>query len=150
MTRIWLAIVLVACAGVCQAQNGPADEGTPLPAGQGTDPDVRAKRADPRAVMIPLYVGAAVRDVLEALNDKGFLIKFDPEQVLPTMTLLEKPKATRIDTLLNEILTPWGLRADHNLMDGGWRVRPLKKKKGEVVIQEPASAGTSAPAPSGQ
>jgi hypothetical protein len=66
------------------------------------------------------------------------------------MTLLEKPKATRIDTLLSEILTPWGLRADHNLMDGGWRVRPLKKKKGEVVIQEPATAGSSAPAPSGQ
>ena len=46
------------------------------------------------------------------------------------MTLLEKPKATRIDTLLTEILKPWGLRADHNLMDGGWRVRPLKEEKG--------------------
>ena len=141
MSRIWLAIVLCACAGVCQAQNGPADEGKPLPAGQGTDPDVRAKRADPRAVMIPLYVGAAVRDVLQALNDKGFLIKWDPEQVLPTMTLLEKPKATRIDTLLAEILTPWGLRADHNLMDGGWRVRALKKKKKEVVIEDPMPPG---------
>jgi hypothetical protein len=141
MSRIWLAIVLFACAGVCQAQNGPLDVGKPLPVGQGTDADVRAKKADPAAVMIPLYVGAAVRDVLTALNDKGFLIKFDPEQVLPTMTLLEKPKATRIDTLLNEILTPWGLRADHNLMDGGWRVRAQKKKQKEVVIEDPMPPG---------
>lgn len=150
MSRIWLAIVLFACAGVCQAQNGPADEGKPLPAGQGTDADIRAKKQDPAAVEIPLYVGAPVRDVLQALNDKGFLIKWDPEQVLPTMTLLEKPKASRIDRLLTEILTPWSLRADHNLMDGGWRVRPQKKKKGEVVIQDPAPSGSTEPAPSGQ
>jgi hypothetical protein len=45
------------------------------------------------------------------------------------MTLLEKPKATRIDNLLNEILAPWGLRADHNLMDGGYMVKTVKKKK---------------------
>jgi hypothetical protein len=140
MTRIWLAIVLITCAGVCQAQNGPLDAGKPLPAGQGTDPDVRAKKADPAAVEIPLYVGAPVRDVLTALTDKGFTIKWDPEQVLPTMKLLEKPKATRIDRLLTEILTPWSLRADHNLQDGGWRVRPMKKKK-KVEIDDPMPAG---------
>jgi hypothetical protein len=137
MSRIWLVIVLTACAGVCQAQNGPLDAGKPLPAGQGTDADVRAKKADPAAVEIPLYAGAPVRDVLEALTDKGFTIKWDPEQVLPTMKLLERPKATRIDKLLTEILTPYDLRADHNLMDGGWRVRPVKKKKKEVIIEEP-------------
>ena len=42
--------------------------------------------------------------------------------------VLEKPKATRIDKLFNEILAPWGMRADHNLQDGGYRVKPLKKK----------------------
>jgi hypothetical protein len=136
MKRWWLVMMLSACAGLCQAQNGPADEGTPLPAGQGTDPDVRARKSDPAAVEIPLYAGAMVRDVLQALNDKGFLIKWDPEQVLPTMKLLEKPKATRIDRLLAEILTPYDLRADHNLQDGGWRVRPAKKKK-KVVIEDP-------------
>jgi len=137
MARTWLAMVFVVCAGVCQAQNGPADAGKPLPMGQGTDADVRANKADPAAVEIPLYVGAPVRDVLEALIDNAFRFYCHPEQVLPTMKLLEKPKATRIDKLLTEILTPYDLRADHNLMDGGWRVRPLKKKKKEVNIEEP-------------
>ena len=61
---------------------------------------------------MPLYAGALVSDVLTALNDKGFQIKWDPKQVLPTMTLLERPKATRIDYLLDEILAPYGMRAD--------------------------------------
>ena len=143
MKRAAFPAALFVFAAVCQAQNGPADAGKPLPAGQGTDADVRAKKADPSAVEIPLYVGAPVRDVLEALTDKGFTIKWDPEQVLPTMKLLEKPKATRIDKLLTEILTPYDLRADHNLMDGGWRVRPLKKKKKEVIIDEPMPAAQS-------
>ncbi len=137
MSRICLAIVLLACAAVCQAQNGPADEGKPLPMGQGTDADVRAKKSDPPAVEIPLYAGAPIREVLTALTDKGFTIKWDPEQALPTMKLLERPKASRIDKLLTEILTPYDLRADHNLQDGGWRVRPVKKKKKEVIIEEP-------------
>lgn len=137
MSRIGLTMVVLALAGACQAQNGPEDAGKPLPMGQGTDADVRSKKADPPAVEIPLYAGAPIREVLTALTDKGFAIKWDPEQVLPTMKLLERPKATRIDKLLTEILTPYELRADHNLMDGGWRVRPVKKKKKEVIIEEP-------------
>ena len=143
MSRIWLGVVLLACAGVCQAQ-GSGTPGEPLPPSIGTDPDVRTKRADPAAVEIPLYAGVPVRDVLEALNAKGFQIKWDPEEVLPTMKLLEKPKATRIDTLLKEILAPYELRADHNLQDGGWRVRPVtKKKKKQVIIDEPTTSSTS-------
>ena len=142
MSRVWLGIVLLACAGVCQAQ-GTGTPGEPLPPSIGTDPDVRTKRADPAAVEIPLYVGAAVRDVLEALNAKGFTIKWDPEDVLPTMKLLERPKATRIDKLLIEILTPYDLRADHNLQDGGWRVRPIKRKKKEVIVEDPMPSPTS-------
>jgi len=134
MSRTWLAIVLFACVGVCQAQR--AGEAPPLPSGPGPLTDVRTKAADPSAVEIPLYSGAAVRDVLQALTDKGFTIKWDPEDVLPTMKLLERPKATRVDKLLTEILAPWDLRADHNLMDGGYRVRPIKKKK-EVTVGEP-------------
>ena len=138
MSRIYLAILMFACAGVCQAQfAGRPGEAPPLPAGAGPGVDVRGKKADPSAVEIPLYAGAPVRDVLEALNEKGFAIKYDKEQVLPTMKLLEKPKSTRIDKLLTEILTPYDLRADHNLMDGGWRVRPVKKKKKEVIVEEP-------------
>ena len=84
MSRTWLAMVLFACAAVCHAQGRPG-EAPPLPAGPGPGVDVRGKKADPSAVEIPLYAGAPVRDVLEALNEKGFAIKWDPEQVLPTM-----------------------------------------------------------------
>ena len=142
MSRIWLGIVLIACAGACQAQMGPPGGAPPVPENPGYGPDVRNKKADPSAVEIPLYAGAPVRDVLQALNDKGFTIKWDPEQVLPTMKLLEKPKSTRIDRLLTEILSPYDLRADHNLQDGGWRVRPVKKKKKEVIIDEPTPAAS--------
>jgi hypothetical protein len=137
MSRTWVAIVLFTFAGLCQAQNGPADEGKPLPMGQGTDADVRARKQDPLAVQIPLYPGAPIRAVLEALTEKGYTIKYDPEQVLPTMKVLERPKTTRIDKVLTEILTPYDLRADHNLQDGGWRVRPIDKKKKKVIIDDP-------------
>src|SRR3982751_5953541 len=126
MSRSWYGIVLLCVAGACNAQTQPS---TQLPQGQGTDPDVRQRAADPRAVEVPLYAGAPVSGVLQALVDKGFLIKWSHEDVLPTMTLLERPKSTRIDNLLNEILKPYDLRADHNLQDGGYRVRPMKKEK---------------------
>jgi hypothetical protein len=133
MSRISFGIALLCFAAVCgaQAPAGPGGQGGPEigdQAGQGTDPDVRHAASDPRSVEIPLYPGAPISAVLTALIEKGFRIKWKPEDVLPTMTILERPKATRIDNVLNEILEPWGLRADHNQMDGGYRVRPLKKK----------------------
>jgi hypothetical protein len=130
MSRVWYGIVLLSLAGQCAAQIGPQG-GAQIgdQAGQGTDPDVRHSASDPMAVEIPLYAGAPISAVLTALIDKGFKIKWSPEEVLPTMTLLERPKATRIDNLLNEILKPYDMRADHNLQDGGYRVKPLKKKK---------------------
>jgi hypothetical protein len=133
MSRIWYGIVLLCFTGVCAArmQAGPQGQGGPEigeQSNQGTDADVRHGVGDPRAVEIPLYAGAAVSDVLTALIAKGFKIKWDPKEVLPTMTLLERPKATRVDYMLNEILKPWGMRADHNQMDGGYRVRLLKKQ----------------------
>ena len=102
MSRICFGIALLCVAVTCHAQYA----GAPLPAGQATGGEYRSKTVDPRAVQIPLYAGALVSDVLTALNDKGFSIKWKPEQVLPTMTLLERPKSTRIDNLLNEILEP--------------------------------------------
>lgn len=125
MSRIWYGIALMGLAMACNAQT----PSTQFPAGQGTDPDVRNSVADPKAVEIPLYPGAPISAILTALTEKGFRIKWSPEEVLPTMTLLERPKATRIDNLLNEILRPYDMRADHNLQDGGYRVKPLKKKK---------------------
>jgi hypothetical protein len=146
MSRVGLVAVCLLFTGAAQAQLGAGQPGAgpPLPAGQGTDPDARSKRDDPRAVEIPLYTGARVCDVLQALNDKGFHIKWEPEQVPPTMKLLERPKSSRIDKMLTEILAPHELRADHNLMDGGWRVRPKNKKKHEVEVSD---ASPPAPAP---
>ena len=143
MSRNWLGIGLILCSGACLSQTQPGLVYSPVTESGLTNPDVRNKSADPAAVEIPLYAGAPVRDVLEALKNKGFAIKWNPEEVLPTMTLLEKPKSTRIDKLLTEILTPYDLKADHNMQDGGWRVRPVKKKKKEVIVEEPqaTSAG---------
>jgi hypothetical protein len=131
MARICIGIVLAFFTSVAFAQGtGVTAPTVGWPASsQSTDPDVRGKKPDPAAVHVPLYAGAPVRDVLKALTEKGFTIKWNESQVLPTMTLLERPKATRIDKLLNEILAPYNLRADHNLMDGGYRVRPQKKPK---------------------
>ncbi len=140
MSRTWLSIGMILCSGACFAQTQPGLTYSPVTESGLTNPDVRNKKADPAAVEIPLYPGAPVRDVLQALKDKGFAIKWDPEEVLPTMKLLERPKSTRIDKLLTEILTPYELRADHNMQDGGWRVRPVvKKKKKEVIVEEPTA-----------
>jgi hypothetical protein len=96
--------------------------------GTAAETEYRDWNNEPRAVQIPLYPGATVESVLKALNERGFRIKYNPEQVLPTMTLLERPKSTRIDMLLREILQPYDLHADHTLY-GEWKVKPKKKKK---------------------
>ena len=60
-----------------------------------------------------------------------FHIIYSTELVLPTMTLLERPKATRIDQLLQEILEPYDLFAAHTPY-GEWKVKPKKKKPGKA------------------
>ena len=142
MSRIGIVVAMICFAGLAQAQ--APGMAPPLPAGASTDADVRDKKPDPAAVQIPLYAGARVRDVLQSLNDKGFLIKWDEKQIDPTMTLLERPKATRIDTLLTEILEPWGFRADRNQRDGGYRVRPLKNPKKKPVETPPGPTAVPA------
>lgn len=111
MSRTWKLIGLMFLAGACGA----------------AETEYRSSTNEPRAVEIPLYAGATVESVLQALNARGFRITYSPEQVLPTMTLLERPKATRIDMLLREILAPYDLHADHTPY-GEWKVKPKKKK----------------------
>jgi len=144
MSRIYQAIALLCIAGSCQAQmDGPTSAqfpGAPLPGGMGTGEEFRSKAVDPKAVEIPLYPGALISSVLTALTDKGFQIRWKPEQVTPEMKVLERPKATRVDNMLNEILAPWGMRADPDLMKGGYLVKDLKKKpkkKFEVEQKDP-------------
>ena len=145
MSRVYQVIALLFVAGSCHAQgmmNGPIPtqyDGAPLPTGQPNGEEIRSKVVDPKAVEIPLYVGAAVAEVLTALTDKGFHIRWTPEQVTTDMKLLERPKSTRVDNLLNEILKPWGLRADPDLMKGGYLVKDLKKKKSKEFAVEQAS-----------
>ena len=145
MSRVYQVIALFLVAGCAHAQgmmNGPTSavfEGAPLPTGQGNGEEFHSKVVDPKAVEIPLFVGAAVSDVLTALKVKGFAIRWKPEQVTSEMKLLEKPKSTRVDNLLNEILQPWGLRADADLMKGGYLVKDLKKKKSKEFAVEQAS-----------
>jgi len=52
------------------------------------------------------------------------------------MKLLARPKSTRVDNLLNEILYPWGMRADADLMRGGYLIKDLKKKPKEFAVEQ--------------
>ena len=112
MSRTWPTLTLLLVAASCYAG----------------ETEWRDQTNEPRAAEIPLYAGATIESVLQALNAKGFRITYDPEQVRPTMTLIERPKSTRIDMLLREILEPYDLHADHTAY-GEWKVKPIKKKK---------------------
>jgi hypothetical protein len=143
MSRIYKLIALLCVAGSCHAQgmmNGPVEnqyEGAPLPGGQAVGGEIRTRIADPKSVEIPLYAGALVSEVLTSLTEKGFHIRWKPEQVTSEMKLLEKPKATRVDNLLNEILKPWGLHADPDLVKGGgYLIKDLKKKSKEFAVEQ--------------
>jgi hypothetical protein len=143
MSRIYQVIALLCVAGSCHAQmNGPESaqyDGAPLPGGMGTGSEFQSKSVDPKAVQIPLSAGTLVSEVLAALTDKGFRIKWKPEQVTSAMKLLARPKSTRVDNLLNEILEPWGMRADPDLMRGGYLIKDLKKKKSKEFAVEQSS-----------
>ena len=132
MSRVWIGIALLSVAATCHAQY----EGAPLPAGQPVGEEYRSKAVDPKAVQIPLYPGVLISEVLTALTEKGFLIRWKPDQVTPEMKLLEKPRSTRVDNLLNEILKPWGMRADPDLMKGGYLIKDLKKKPKEYAVEQ--------------
>jgi hypothetical protein len=132
MSRIWFGIALLSVAATGHAQF----PGAPLPTGQPIGGEFQSKVVDPKAVEIPLVPGMPLSDVLTSLTDRGFHIKWNPEQLQPHMKLLEKPKATRVDNLLNEILEPWGLHADADLMRGGYLVRDLKRKSKKFVVEQ--------------
>jgi len=145
MSRFFQVIALLCIAGSCQAQiDGPQSQqydGAPLPEGMGTGAEYQSKVVDPKAIEIPLKPGTPLADVLTALTDKGFRIKWKPEQVSPDMKLVARPKATRVDNLLNEILEPWGMRADADLMRGGYLIKDLKKKKSkEFAVEQNSSS----------
>jgi len=83
--------------------------------------ELETAKNDPQAVNVTLRAGASVESVLAALNARGFRIVYSSALVEPTMTLREVPRATRIDELLSEILTPWNLRAVH-AANGDWLI----------------------------
>jgi hypothetical protein len=58
-----------------------------------------------------LRAGDSLESALAALTARGHRIVYSSALVTPDMTLQVPPKATRIDALLDEILSPWRLRA---------------------------------------
>lgn len=121
--KILILATLVSVPAVSIAQGPPS---TPFPLTTFENADSATN--EPKAVEIPLYAGATIKSVLDALIKKGFKIKYSAEKVLPTMTLLEKPKSERIDKLLNEILSPYDMHASQ-MARGGWVINTKKKKK---------------------
>jgi len=126
MQRTGLLIALLCASVACHAESQYSSEW-------------KGGQNEPRAVEIPLYAGALLTDVLEALKSKGFHINYSSELVLPTMTLLTRPKATRIDDLLREILAPYDLRASRGAL-GTWVIGPKKTKKVKEVTETEESA----------
>jgi hypothetical protein len=94
---------------------------------------------DAATVTLALGAGASLDSVLAALNGQGFRIVYSSALVTPAMTLREKPRAQRIEALLEEILTPWQLRAVH-AANGDWLVvRVARAMRPEVpsLAEEP-------------
>ncbi len=87
---------------------------------------------DPAAVDMLFKEGNTIKSILDGLKEKGFPIEYKKKQVLPSMTLIALPKASRIDEVLAEILAPWNLRAYHS-PDGRWIVRSAKGKSSAVA-----------------
>jgi len=112
MSHLWPVLPLLLAAATCAAG----------------ETEWRDATNEPGAARIWLHPGVKIETVLESLNSKGFRITYKLGQILPTMTLLERPKAKRIDTLLTEILSPYDLHADHTPY-GEWKVKPIKKKR---------------------
>jgi hypothetical protein len=88
-------------------------------------------------VNIPMQAGASLESVLATLNSRGFRIVYSSALVTPTMTLRESPRATRVEDLLREILTPWRLRAVR-AENGDWLIVPDVKPP--EVTHSPAAA----------
>jgi hypothetical protein len=107
MKARWPAILCVLTAGVLPSGVGAAEQ--------------RSAQNDPASVSVPMRAGATLESVLAALNARGYRIVYSSALVQPTMVLREVPKATRIDELLREILTPWNLRAVH-AANGDWLI----------------------------
>jgi outer membrane receptor for ferrienterochelin and colicin len=90
--------------------------------------------ADPQPVYQP---GSSVESVLAALNARGHRIVYSSALVTPAMTLRSQPVSAGVEALLEEILSPWRLRAV-KASNGDW-----------LIVAAPAATPTTlAPAAS--
>jgi hypothetical protein len=85
----WLTLLLVAASAVVHAQPSPVNA----------------------PVQLSSRAGASLDSTLAELNSRGFRIVYSSALVTPRMTLRAAPRATRLEALLEEILSPWQLRA---------------------------------------
>ncbi|HEY5809830.1 MAG TPA: TonB-dependent receptor [Povalibacter sp.] len=95
------------------------------------------KQEVPSLAMQP---GMSLESALAALNAHGYRIVYSNALVLSEMRLLEAPRATRIDDLLREILTPWNLAAINDA-NGDWLI--VKSKTRAAVPATPPAAATA-------
>ena len=86
---------------------------------------------DPAAIEMLFTEGNSIASILEGLKEKGFHIQYKEKHLLPEMTLLSLPTATRIDDVLREILEPWNFRVYRSPL-GHWVVTPNKKRGSSV------------------
>src|SRR5690349_6645324 len=94
--------------------------------------------AEPAKVSIIFHVGDTVESALIALNAKGYRIVYSSALVLPTMTLRAIPKSSSIKELLQEIRSPWQLRAVRT-SDEWLIVNDDSNQKTQKISKDPVS-----------
>lgn len=104
-------------------------------------PLAAAQDAPPRpgSVAAELRAGATLEAALAVLITRGYRIVYSSALVTPAMTLRTAPRSTRIDALLEEILSPWHLRAVPG-GDGEWLIvtAPAAAPAAAVEVDMPA------------
>src|SRR3954465_9610217 len=58
-----------------------------------------------------LHADESLESIFAELNQHGYQISYSSNVVLPAMHLQSVPRASGLESLLREILTPWGLAA---------------------------------------
>lgn len=84
--------------------------------------------ADVAHIVRTLHAGDSVESVLNALNARGHHVVYSSALVLPAMKLAAAPRAQELERLLDEVLSPFGLKAVR-AANGDW-----------LVVAEPAQA----------
>ena len=131
MSRMWYGIALLCRRGELSRAGEPGARARRRRHGHGGE--FAARPWIPRRSRFRCMRARSVSDVLKALTDKGFRIKWNPTGVADDDAAREaegdahRQSAERDPRAL-------GYAGRPNLLDGGYRVKPLKKKKSKVTV----------------